>query len=134
MSVIISKALATRHRQGAIVSGMMVTIVSALRRTYTHKRNFSAFFEERLVGAAIRQNDEAGGEPLTITGIAKMLSLPRSNIKRATDALTGEGMVRKEGAGFVGDLAYLQGRADADYFKVIMAAILQAADDLRGMD
>lgn len=126
-----SPALAKRHTQSAIVSVMMISIIASVRRAYQRKRNAGSVVEEILVAMAIRQNDEANGAPLTVSGIAKMLNVPRSNVKRATDDLIGVGMIRKEGAGFVGNLAYLEARLDADYFKDVLAAILKAADALR---
>jgi hypothetical protein len=123
-------ALARRHRQSAIVSEMMLAVIKEFRRIYRRKPNFNSSFEEILVAMVIRQNDARGGEPLTVSGIAQNLSIPRSNAKRATEALIDEGVILKEGTGFVGDLDYLTARIDADYFKSIMAAIIKAADDL----
>jgi hypothetical protein len=52
-------------------------------------------------------------------------------VKRAADALVKHGMLKKEGADYVGDLEFLAERADAEYFKQMVAAVLKAADDLR---
>lgn len=124
-------ALARRHQQSVIVSVMMLSIVAGVRRAFRRRRNFSGLFEEWLIAMAIRQNDGRGGKPLTVAGITKGLGVPRSNVKRAVEALIVEGMIRREGAGFVGDRTFLKVQLDAEYFKIAVAAILKAADELR---
>jgi hypothetical protein len=110
---------------------MMIVIFNAMRRAFDRRQNFAASFERVLVAMAISRNDDAGGAPLTIADIAKILTMPRSNAKRATDMLIGVGAIRKQGAGFVLNLPYMEARTDADYFKAMVGAIIKAADDLR---
>jgi hypothetical protein len=127
----IPRALAMRHKQSAIVSTMMIAVTRSMRLVYQRKRNFSAVVEDMLVAMAVRENDEAGREPLTIAAIADILNMPRSNAKRAVDAVVAQGVIRREKTGYIGDLDFLKARADAIYFKEAMAAILTAADELR---
>jgi hypothetical protein len=134
MGKAISAALAKRHRQSVIVSEMMISIVAGVRWAFKRKKNFSGLFEEWLVAMAIRLNDGRGGKPLTVASIAKNLGIPRSNAKRAVEGLIGEGMIRKEGAGFVGSIEFLQKQIDADYFKIAVGAIIAAADRLRALE
>jgi hypothetical protein len=126
----ISRALARRRRQSAIVSEMTITIFGAMNRAFARRKNFSGTFEKVLVAMAISRNDDAGGAPLNVASIVKILNIPRSNAKRATDDLIREGAIRREGAGFTLDLTYMKQRIDADYFKAMMAAIKKAAADL----
>jgi hypothetical protein len=126
-----SAKLEKRHRQSAVVSTMFLTVSAAMRKAYRRKKNLGALFEEMLVVMAIRKNDDGLGNPLTIACLAKILNMPRSNVKRAAEALVGEGLIRKEGAAFVGDLEYLAANQEAEYFKVAVSAILEAADTLR---
>lgn len=134
MGKTITAALAKRQKQSAIVSEMMLNIVAAVRRAAHRKKNFSGLFEEWLVAMAIRQNEGRGGEPLTVACIARILGIPRSNAKRAVDALIVQGRLRKEGAGFAADLGFLKRQINADYFKVVVVEILKAADGLHALD
>jgi hypothetical protein len=131
MAKAISGALAKRYRQSVIVSEMMVSIVAGVRRAFRSKKNFSRLFEQWWVAMAIRLNDGCGGQPLKVADIEKHLGIPRTNADRAVKALLAEGMIREEGRGFVGDIAFLEKHLDADYFKIAVAAILIAADKLR---
>jgi hypothetical protein len=123
-------ALVRRHRQAAIVSEMTLAVMSNFRRAYRPKPNHNSLFVELLISMVIRLNDARGGEPLTISGIAKTLNMPPSSAKRAAQVLIVEGVILKEGTGYVGNLEFLAARIDADYFKAIMAAIIKAADEL----
>jgi hypothetical protein len=122
--------LAARHAQSAIISQLCFTVIKAMQTVYRAK-NIGQLVETFLVAMAIRINDDAGGEPSTIASLAKFLNVPRSNAKRAADALVKHGVLRKEGTAYVGDLDFLAERADAEYFKEVVAAVLKAADDLR---
>lgn len=126
----IPPALAVRHSQSAIISQLCFAIIRAMQAAY-HAKNIGQLVETYLVAMAIRINDDAGGEPSTIATLAKYLNSPRSNVKRAADALVKHGMLKKEGTAYVGDLEFLAERADAEYFKQMVAAVLKAADDLR---
>jgi hypothetical protein len=45
--------------------------------------------------------------------------------------LLGEGIIREQGDGLVGDLDYLAARMDAPYFAAVVRAVLTCADVLR---
>jgi hypothetical protein len=126
----IPPALAVRHSQSAIISQLCFAIIKAMQAAY-HAKNIGQLVETYLVAMAVRINDDAGGEPYTIATLARFLNSPRSNVKRAASALVKHGILRKEGTTYVGDLEFLAERADADYFKEMVAAVLKAADDLR---
>jgi hypothetical protein len=126
----IPPALAVRHSQSAIISQLCFAIIKAMQAAY-HAKNIGQLVETYLVAMAVRINDDAGREPCTIATLARFLNSPRSNVKRAADALVKHGMLKKEGTAYVGDLEFLADRADAEYFKDIVAAVLKAADDLR---
>ena len=126
-----SATLARRHRQSAIVSELVVSIVQGMQRAQRYK-NIGRMVEHYMVAMAIRLNDDAGRDPATIATLAKFLNIPRTNVRRAADALVRSGIVlRREDGRYIGNLEYLAERIDAPYFRDVTAAILKAADDLR---
>jgi hypothetical protein len=87
-------AQAKRQKQSAIVCRMMLTILKAAHKNF-HTKHLGAMFEEYLVGMALAQ---AEGVPMTIAEIARVLNMPRSNVRRGLDALIGFGMCPKSRA------------------------------------
>ncbi|MHC2534248.1 helix-turn-helix domain-containing protein [Bradyrhizobium diazoefficiens] len=127
----ISPALAKRRKQSAIVSRMMITIVKQLQRDYRRK-HIGQSFEELLVAMKVRAHEDAGKPPITISDVAKFLNMPRSNARRALEAVIHhQGIIRKDGRGFITDPAYHAARIDAENFAAIRQAIITAADELR---
>ena len=127
-------ALAKRHKQSAIIGRLTVACFVAMRSGYARK-HIGAVFEELLVALAIRVADDLGAPPLTASDLSKHLGLPRSNVRRCLDALTGEGVIRKEvERGYRGELDWLASRIDAEYFVKIQDAIIAAADELKALD
>jgi hypothetical protein len=131
MGVSIPETLRVRHQQSAIVAGLAMAIMRSMQRAYTAK-NFGQLMEHFAIACSVRLNDQDGGEPCTVAALSRLLGMPRSNVDRAAKSLVKQGLLRKEGNGFVGDLDFLAEHFDADYFKETCAAILAAADELRG--
>jgi DNA-binding MarR family transcriptional regulator len=121
--------LAARRKQGAIVARLLVVISTTLAREYRRK-HVGAVFGEILVAMAIRQNDYESGKPLTISCIAKILNMPRSNVKRATTILMARGVIVENNGTFTENPAFVAGRMDTECARTIIAAILKAAADL----
>jgi DNA-binding transcriptional ArsR family regulator len=122
-------ALLRRHHQAAILSRMMVTIIAALHSTYRRK-NVGAVFSELMVAFAIRINDDDGKPPLQINTIAKIVKMPRSNVRRALEVLVEVGMAKKQDDGYVGDLEFLKARLNPPYWQEALEAIDTAAKEL----
>lgn len=131
MSEIDNDALATRRRHAAVVCRMLLNIVGLVQGEYSRK-HIGAVVEEVLVILVVRVNDADGGKPLSVSAIARKLGIPRSNVSRAVTALLGgKRVVVKSGRGYVGNVDYLAGRIDAPYWRAIVKAITEAADQLR---
>jgi DNA-binding transcriptional ArsR family regulator len=131
---VVSARLARRHRDAAIVSRMMLECILLLHSTHPRRKSPGAVIEDLMVAMAVRENDDDGGKPYTIAGIAKRLNMPRSNVSRAVKWLVGLGLIRSSGDGertYVGELKFLQARIDAPYFKKIRTAIFVAARELK---
>jgi hypothetical protein len=124
-----ASALVVRRAQAAIVARLWVTICLAFAREYRRK-HIGAIFTDILVGMLIRQNDDDGKPPLSISCIAKILNMPRSNVKRATDALMSQGVIISHEGAFTENEAFIAGRLDSNCAATIIGAILKAADDL----
>lgn len=132
MGVIIPKELVIRHRQSVIVAELVLKIFTGMRVVYPRRRNLNAQLDATLIASKIRSNDGNGGEPLAIGDIGKILSMPRSNVKRATETLIKIGMIQKDAnGGFVGNMDWLAKNRDADFFNEMVAAILNAATELQ---
>jgi DNA-binding MarR family transcriptional regulator len=110
---------------------MMLTAFRLMNKNFPHK-HLGALFEELLVLMVIRQQDEFGGNgPTTISGITRKLNVPRSNVSRAVAGLVRQGIIEKVGRGYRGRMDYLAPRVEAAYWKGIVKAVTDAADDLR---
>ena len=123
-------AQAKRQKQSAIVCRMMLTILKAAHKNF-HTKHLGAMFEEYLVGMALAQ---AEGVPMTIAEIARVLNMPRSNVRRGLDALIGFGMCLRVERTFTINPAYYAERVDVDYILTIQEAIAVAARELAKMD
>ncbi|WP_139486474.1 hypothetical protein [Bradyrhizobium ivorense] len=97
------------------------------------RKHVGAVAEENFVAAVVVDNDDAGKPPISVSGIAQALNMPRSNVGRAVNALVDQGRIRKEGRGYVTDLDFFAERINADYFKNIQKAIITAARELQNM-
>ena len=123
-------ALARRHRQAAILSRMMLAVIGSLHSAYRRK-NVGAVFPELMISMVIRINDDEGKPPLHINTLAKLVKMPRSNVRRALEYLIVVGLVKKQNDGYVGDLDFLKARLNPPYWLDALAAIETAADELR---
>jgi hypothetical protein len=109
---------------------MMLAIVRQMH-VISHRRRVGVRWDFWMVACAIRVNDEDGNGPITVSALAKDLNIPRSSAQRAVTELLGEGIIREQGDGLVGDLDYLAARLDAPYFAAVTKAVLTCADVLR---
>jgi hypothetical protein len=123
--------LQARHRASAVVCHMLLILSHSMLQGYSRNRNIAAVFPEMLVVAAIRVNDDQGRPPISINRIAKVVGLPRQNVRRAIAQLIKHGLVQKSGNGYIFCDSYVEARLRARYFRRMVAAIRAAAHELR---
>ena len=128
-----SPALIRRHRQSAIVSRMILTCLSAMMGDF-ERESVSAAVPELAVGMVIRLNDEDNKPPISISKITEKTGISRKTVGRHVERLADRGVVIRNGDGVTGNDAYLETRMEADYFRAMLRAIIDAADQLRALE
>lgn len=123
--------LEKRHHASAVIARMLLTCCRAMLQGYDRQKNIAAVLPELLVAMAIRINDDEGKPPISINAIAANTGLPRTDVRRWLVPLIRQGVIVKSGGGYIDNDAYMQERADAPYFKQIVAAIREAAEALQ---
>jgi len=119
-----------RHRASAVISRMMLIVCRSMLEGYSRDRNIAAAFPEMLITMAIRDNDDQGLPPISVSAIARQTGLPRASVQRWLARLTQHRVIKKSDEGCVGDDRFLEARLDAKYFERIVAAIRLAARQL----
>lgn len=95
--------------------------------------NIAATLPELLIAMVVRLNDDRGDPPVSISEINRITGISRQTVRRHIARLVARGVVIREDDGILGNDAYLFERIDAPYFKEIVRAVLEAADQLRAM-
>ncbi|MEY9428164.1 putative transcriptional regulator [Bradyrhizobium ottawaense] len=127
------KEYARRHTKAAAVSRMFLTCTRAMSRAYPHQKNVGQLLPDLLVIMAIRVNDQRRRcKPISISQIARVTGLPRTNVRRILPLLLKVGVIDKSDDGYVGDTAFLRKRIKARYFQAILKAVERCARELRG--
>ncbi len=121
--------------QAAIVYEMMIAICTAIHRDYGRTKHVGAMAEEMLVGMVIRINDVARRRPISISAIGRQIGMPLPSVRRVLAKLIDHrGVVRKSGAGYIGDPDFILARDDRDdYVPEIQKAITKAAAALTAL-
>ncbi|KYK50088.1 hypothetical protein A1D31_22520 [Bradyrhizobium liaoningense] len=124
-----------RHAASAIVSTMLLDVMTALLEGYRRDgRNVGSVFPEWMVAAAIRENDQRGGEPANMTTIAERIHDKRQNVGRWVKPLLRFRVIKQSGRyGLVGNDEYLQARMNAPYWMLVVKAIIKAGKQLEDL-
>jgi predicted transcriptional regulator len=125
--------LARRHAQAAILSEMMLVIMTSLHKGYRRK-HAAAVAGELMVSFAVRANDNNDKAPITMAQLVKRTGIPYRTVRRIVRTLIRVGMIKHENGGFIGDLDFLRQRLNPPYWRACTKAILTAADALRALD
>jgi predicted transcriptional regulator len=127
-----TKSIEVRSRESAIVARLMLTCFKAIHSSYhPDGKNIGRVFSDMLVAMAIRMHHVEREKPVSVSAISRTCGLPRPNVRRSIATLLREKVIRKEGQGYVGEVSYLAQRIDAAYFRQVLAAIDEAATNLR---
>jgi hypothetical protein len=124
-----SPALKRRARRSAIVAKMTLTIFREMTRDFGHK-SLAACIPELLIAMVIRENDEEGLPPISISEISRVTGIHRKTVGRHINRLVKRGAFIREDDGVYGNDAYLEARLDDVFFKTILQAIIDADEAL----
>jgi biotin operon repressor len=125
-----SPALQRRARQSAIVARLTLTIFRNMTGDFGHD-DLVACVPDLLISMVIRENDEAGNPPLSLSEISRLTGISRRTVGRRVDALVERGaFIHQVGVGVYGNDGYLEDRIEAEFFMIILKAIAEAADAL----
>jgi DNA-binding MarR family transcriptional regulator len=117
-------------QQAAIVSTMMLAVARAMHGDYRRK-HVGAVWEELLTAFVLWQADTVT-DPMSVAEIAKVLGIPRSNVKRALDALIDDnhGLARKTGQRYCRNVDFVSVRPNSRHFTDIRVSVIRAGREL----
>lgn len=125
-----SKELDNLLQQATIVSSMMLTVIQHMHGDFDHKHPGAIL--EQLIVAFVFWGRDTISRPLTVTEVAKILRIPRSNVDRAVDVLNQQGLIREiKRQRFGRNLNFIAVRPNSTHFVEIRMAVMAAGDALR---
>ena len=129
-----SRALDRRARRSAIIARMTLTIFRNMSGYFGHS-NLAACVPDLLISMTIRDNDESGLPPISLSEISRMTGISRRTVGRRIDRLEERGaFIHEMDTGAYGNDAYLEARLHAKFFMIILQAIAEGAEALRKID
>jgi len=122
--------LEARRSASGIIAQMFLQCLQAMMGEL-HSDNFTDGLPELLIAMVVRINDARGAGPLSISEVNRTTGMSRQTIRRHVARMIERGVIERKDDGISGSEAYLFERIDAPYFQNIVAAIIEAADQLR---